>query len=179
MMMVLLLYAYSQGITSSRQLERRCQEDLAFMYLTGDAHPDHDTICAFRRQHLEAFRRLFLETLRIAEEAGLLKLGRIAVDGSKIRANASKHKAMSYARMPERHAALQAEVQRLVEEAEALDRAEDAQYGRGRRDDGAEHRAAGSEGAAQLHRSRVADHEDGRRVPAVLQRPGRGDGRLA
>jgi transposase len=135
MMTVLLLYAYSQGLSSSRQIERRCREDLAFMYLTGDAQPDHDTICAFRREHLPAFTTLFLETLRIAQEAGLLKLGRIALDGTKIRANASKHKAMSYARMPARQAALHAEVQRLLEEAEALDRAEDAQYGRGRRGD--------------------------------------------
>src|SRR5712692_806162 len=135
MMMVLLRYAYSQGLTSSRQIERRCREDLAFMYLTGDAHPDHDTICAFRRQHLGAFTALFLETLRIAQAAGVLKLGRIALDGTKVRANASKHKAMSYARMPERQAALQAEVRRLLEEAEALDQAEDAQYGRDRRGD--------------------------------------------
>ncbi len=135
MMTVLLLYAYSQGITSSRQIERRCREDLAFMYLTADACPDHDTICAFRREHLAAFTTLFLETLRIAQEAGVLKLGRIALDGTKIRANASKHKAMSYARMPERQAALQAEIQRLLEEAEALDRAEDQQYGRGQRGD--------------------------------------------
>ena len=135
MMTVLLLYAYDQGVTSSRQIERRCREDLGFMYLTGDACPDHDTICAFRRQHLDAFKRLFLETLRIAEEAGVLKLGRIALDGSKIRANASKHKAMSYARMPERQAALRAEIERLLTEADALDRAEDEQYGRGRRGD--------------------------------------------
>jgi transposase len=135
MMTVLLLYAYSQGLTSSRQIERRCREDLAFMYLTADACPDHDTICTFRREHLTAFTTLFLETLRIAQAAGVLKLGRIALDGTKIRANASKHKAMSYARMPERQAALQAEIQRLLAEAEALDRAEDQQYGRGRRGD--------------------------------------------
>jgi len=135
MMTVLLLYAYSQGVTSARQIERRCQEDLAFMYLTADAAPDHDTVCAFRREHLAAFQTLFLETLRLAQEAGLLKFGRIALDGTKIRANASKHKAMSYARMPERQTALQAEIERLLAEAEALDRAEDAQYGRGRRGD--------------------------------------------
>ncbi len=135
MMTVLLLYAYSQGVASSRQIERRCQEDLAFMYLTADAAPDHDTICAFRRAHLAAFTTLFLETLRLAQEAGVGTLGRIALDGTKIRANASKHKAMSYARMPERQAALQAEIERLLAEAEALDRAEDAQYGRGRRGD--------------------------------------------
>src|SRR3990167_1229651 len=135
MMTVLLLYAYSQGLTSSRQIERRCREDLAFMYLTADACPDHDTICTFRREHLAAFTGLFLETLRIAQAAGVLTLGRIALDGTKIRANASKHKAMSYARMPERQAALQAEIQRLLEEAEALDRAEEQQYGRGRRGD--------------------------------------------
>ena len=135
MLTVLLLYAYSQGITSSRLIERRCREDVGFMYLTGDAQPDHDTICAFRRRHLGAFEALFLETLRIAREAGALKVGRIALDGTKIRANASKHKAMSYARMPERQAALRAEVQRLLEEAEALDRAEDEQYGPGWRGD--------------------------------------------
>jgi transposase len=135
MLTVLLVYAYSQGISSSRQIERRCREDVAFMFLTGDAHPDHDTLCAFRRRHLDAFQALFLETLRIAQEAGVVKVGRIALDGTKIQANASKHKAMSYARMPERQAALQAEVQRLVDDAEALDRAEDAQYGCGRRGD--------------------------------------------
>jgi transposase len=135
MLTALLLYAYSQRITSSRLIERRCREDVGFMYLTGDAQPDHDTICAFRRRHLDAFEALFLETLRVAQEAGALKLGRIALDGTKIRANASKHKAMSYARMPERQAALRAEVQRLLQEAEALDRAEDEQYGRGQRGD--------------------------------------------
>jgi transposase len=135
MMTVLLLYAYSQGVTSSRQIQRRCQEDLAFMYLTADACPDHDTICTFRREHLAAFTTLFLETLRVAQEAGAVKLGRIALDGTKIRANASKHKAMSYARMPDRQAALQAEIERLLGEADALDRAEDAQYGRGQRGD--------------------------------------------
>jgi len=135
MMTVLLLYAYSQGIASSRQIERRCREDLGFMYLTADACPDHDTICAFRRAHLPAFQGLFLETLRIAQEAGVLQVGRIALDGTKIEANASKHKAMSYARMPDRQAALAAEVRRLLEEAEALDRAEDQRYGRGRRGD--------------------------------------------
>jgi transposase len=135
MMTVLLLYAYSQGLTSSRQIERRCREDLAFMYLTADARPDHDTICAFRREHLEAFTQLFLETLRIAGEAGVMKLGRIALDGTKVRANASKHKAMSYARMPERAAALRADIERLLAEAEVLDRAEDEQYGCGHRGD--------------------------------------------
>src|SRR3989304_5325026 len=135
MMTVLLLYAYSQGLTSSRQIERRCREDLAFMYLTADACPDHDTLCTFRRQHLAAFEGLFLETLRVARAAGVLKLGRIVLDGTKVRANASKHKAMSYARMPEREAALRTEIERLLTEAEAIDQAEDQRYGRGRRGD--------------------------------------------
>jgi transposase len=135
MMTGLLLYAYSQGIASSRQIERRCREDLAFMYLAADAQPDHDTICAFRRQHLAAFEPLFLETLRVARAAGVLKLGRIVLDGTKVRANASKHKAMSYERMPAREATLRAEVERLLAEAEAIDQAEDEQYGRGRRGD--------------------------------------------
>lgn len=154
MMTVLLLYAYSQGVTSSRQIERRCGEDLAFMYLTADARPDHDTICAFRRQHLAAFEALFVETLRIAEAAGVLKLGRIAIDGSKIRANASKHKAMSYGRMPEREAALRGAIQRLLAEAEALDQAEAARYGPGRRGD--ELPAALQEPATRQARLRAA-----------------------
>src|SRR3990170_4859543 len=135
MMTVLLLYAYSQGSASSRQIERRCREDLAFMYLTADAQPDHDTICAFRRQHLAAFQTLFVETLRVAQAAGVLKLERIVLDGTKVRANASKHKAMSYGRMPERAAALRAEIERLLTEAEAIDQAEDQRDGRGRRGD--------------------------------------------
>jgi transposase len=83
MMALLLMYAYARGITSSREIERRCETDIAFRYLTGGQRPDHDTVCAFRVRHLEALRALFVDTLRLAREAGLEKLGQVSVDGSK------------------------------------------------------------------------------------------------
>jgi transposase len=135
MMALLLMYAYARGITSSREIERRCETDLAFRYLTGGERPDHDTVCTFRVRHLEAFRALFVDTLRLGREAGLKKLGHLAVDGSKWKANASKHKAMSYGRMEESMKKLDEQIDRLLEEAAALDAEEDKRYGRGRRGD--------------------------------------------
>lgn len=131
----LLLYGYCTGTASSRQLERLTHESVAYRVLCCDQHPDHDTIAEFRRRHLEALAQLFVQVLRLCEQAGLVKLGCVSLDGTKVKANASKHKAMSYGRMAEKIAALEAEVQRLLEEAEALDRAEDARYGKGRRGD--------------------------------------------
>ena len=87
MMTLLLMYAYARGITSSREIERRCETDIAFRYLTGGERPDHDTVCTFRVRHLEAFRALFVDTLRLARGSGLKKLGHLAVDGSKWKAN--------------------------------------------------------------------------------------------
>ncbi|MCY1078770.1 transposase [Archangium lansingense] len=101
MMALLLMYAYARGITSSREIERRCETDIAFRYLTGGERPDHDTVCTFRVRHLDAFRSLFVDTLRLARSSGLKKLGYLSVDGTKVKANASKHKAMSYGRMEE------------------------------------------------------------------------------
>ena len=126
MMLKVLLYGYAVGVRSSRKLEARLESDVRFMYLAGQARPDHKTISEFRRRHLEAFEALFLDILHLCEAAGLVTLGRVALDGTKVKANASKHKAMSYARMDEREAALAAEVKRILEEAEAIDAAEDA-----------------------------------------------------
>lgn len=135
MMALLLMYAYARGITSSREIERRCETDIAFRYLTGGERPDHDTVCTFRVRHLEAFRALFVDTLRLARSSGLKKLGHLSVDGSKWKANASKHKAMSYGRMEESMKKLDEQIDRLLEEAAALDAEEDKHYGKGRRGD--------------------------------------------
>jgi transposase len=135
LMLKVLLYGYCLGVRSSRRIEERLGSDVGFMYLAGQARPDHKTISEFRRRHLAALEGLFLESLRLCQAAGLVRLGRVALDGTKVKANASKHKAMSYGRMAEREAALEAEVARILAEAEAVDAAEDAAYGEARGDE--------------------------------------------
>jgi transposase len=135
MMVRVLLYGYCLGVVSSRKIERATYEDVAFRYLSADTHPDHDTIAAFRKRHLEALAGLFVQALRLCEKAGLVKLGHVAIDGTKIKANASKHKAMSYERMGETEQRLRQEVEELLRSAAAVDEAEDAQYGKGKRGD--------------------------------------------
>jgi transposase len=135
LMLKVLLYAYATGVRGSRRIEARLGSDVAFMFLAGQARPDHKTISEFRRRHRPSLEALFLESLRLCQRAGLVRLGRVALDGTKVKANASRHKAMSYARMPEREAALEAEVRRILDEAEAIDRAEDELYGDARGDE--------------------------------------------
>lgn len=135
LMLKVLLYGYASGVRSSRKLEERLRSDVNFMFLAGQARPDHKTIAEFRRRHLAAFGGLFLTALHLCQAAGLAKLGRVAIDGTKLKANASKHKAMSYGRMVEREAALEAEVQAILAEAEAVDAAEDKLYGDARGDE--------------------------------------------
>jgi transposase len=94
-MVALLLYAYSRGIYSSRNIERACEERVDFMAVTGRSKPDHDTICTFRKEHRPALARLFGQVLKLCRDAGLAKLGHVALDGTKVKANASKHKAMA------------------------------------------------------------------------------------
>lgn len=135
MMVTLLLYAYCTGKPSSRRIERATYEEVPYRVLAGDQHPDHDSIAAFRQRHLRALARLFVQGLQLCEAAGLVKLGHVALDGTKIKANASKHKAMSYERMCAKEQALEDEVARLLEQAQQVDAAEDAEYGKGRRGD--------------------------------------------
>jgi transposase len=135
MMVALLVYAYCVGIASSRKIEKATYELIPFRVLTVDQHPDHDTIAEFRRRHLEALAALFIQVLRLCQKAGLVKLGHVSLDGTKVRANASKHKAMSYARMEKSVMELEAEVKRLLAEAEATDEAEDQRYGKDRHGD--------------------------------------------
>jgi len=135
MMVKLLLYGYAIGVASSRRLAQRCQEDVAVRVLTANNTPDFRTISDFRKRHLAALEALFVQVLRCCQRAGLVQLGTIALDGTKVRANASKHKAMSYGRMRTEVARLEAEVQALLAHAERVDAAEDAQHGPLRRGD--------------------------------------------
>jgi transposase len=135
MMVKLLVYGYCTGRVSSRKIEKATYEDVAFRVLACNQHPDHDSIAEFRKQHLEELAKLFAQVLRMCEQAGMVKLGQVAIDGSKLRANASKHKAMSYERMCAKEEQLAAEVARLLEEAAATDEREDQEYGKGRRGD--------------------------------------------
>jgi transposase len=135
MMVRLLLYGYARGVYSSRKIQTRTFEDVAFRYLSGDQHPDHATIAEFRKRHLDALSGLFTQALLLCSEAGLVKLGHVSIDGSKIKANASKHKAMSYKHMNETEARLKQEIDALLAAAEKTDAEEDAQYGKDRRGD--------------------------------------------
>ncbi|MDH5626196.1 MAG: IS1182 family transposase [Nitrospira sp.] len=130
-----LLYAYAVGIPASRQIARKLEEDVAFRVLAANQRPDFRTLSDFRKQHLSALADLFVQVLQLCQRAGLVKLGHIALDGTKVKANASKHKAMSYGRMVTEEARLQAEVTRLLAQAEAVDARDDATYGPDRRGD--------------------------------------------
>jgi transposase len=135
MMVRLLLYGYAKGVYSSRKIQTRTFEDLAFRYLSGDQHPDHATIAEFRKRHLDALSGLFTQALLLCSEAGLVKLGHVSIDGTKIKANASKHKAMSYKHMNETEQRLKQEIDALLATAEKTDAEEDAQYGKDRHGD--------------------------------------------
>src|SRR5438552_2856874 len=133
MMTKVLVYGYCVGVFSSRRIERRLVEDIAFRVLGAGNQPNFRTISDFRKIHLKTLEGLFEQVLKIALEAGAMKVGRVAVDGTKVKANASQHKAMSYDRMQEKEKQLKAEVKQLLEQAEAADAAEDQQYGKDRR----------------------------------------------
>lgn len=135
MMVALLVYAYCVGKPSSRRIERATYEDVAFRVLAGDTHPDHDTIAAFRKRHIDALGELFVQVLQLCQKAGLVKLGHVAIDGTKLKANASKRKAMSYERITEAEKKLEEEVRKLLAEAERIDAEEDSRHGKGRRGD--------------------------------------------
>jgi len=135
MMVALLLYAYSQGVYSSRRIARGCEERFDFAAVTGMQRPDFRTISDFRKRHSQALQGLFVQVLRLCREAGLVKLGHVTLDGTKIKANASKHKAMSYARMVEAEPKLTAEVAGWLKTAGQVDGAEDRQHGAERRGD--------------------------------------------
>ena len=121
MMVKVLLYAYATGVFSSRRVARRLEEDVAFRVLAAGNFPQHRTLCEFRRRHLEDFQALFVEVVRLAQELGLARLGKLSIDGTKVRANASKRKAMSYDRMQEEEQRLESEIEALLRKADAVD----------------------------------------------------------
>jgi len=132
MMLKLLLYGYAIGMASSRKIEKATHDSVAFRYLAVNQHPDHDTLAEFRRRHLEALRNLFLQVLKLCQQAGLVKLGHVALDGTKVKANASRHRNLSYEKMLQQEAQLQQQVRELLDKAEQADRSEDERYGIGK-----------------------------------------------
>ncbi|MBI4404514.1 MAG: IS1182 family transposase [Deltaproteobacteria bacterium] len=135
MMTALLLYSYCQGVYSSRRIAKACEARVDFMAVTGMSKPDFRTISDFRKRHLQALKGLFIQVLRLCQKAGLVTLGHVALDGTKIKANASKHKAMSYGRMCKAESELRAEIDRWFTRADTDDRTEDDRYGKDRRGD--------------------------------------------
>jgi transposase len=136
MMTKLLVYGYCVGIFSSRRIQQRLAEDIAFKVLAAGNQPNFRTISDFRKIHLKTLEGLFEQVLKITLEAGAVRIGRVALDGTKLKANANKHKAMSYDRMQEKEKQLKDEVKQLLEQAEAADAEEDARYGKERGGDG-------------------------------------------
>ncbi len=135
MMVKILVYAYATGVFSSRRIARKVEEDIAFRVLAAGNFPQHRTVCEFRRRHLADFERLFVDVVRVAGEMGLTDFGKLSIDGTKVRANASKHKAMSYDRMKREEARLRAEIRALLARAGEVDAEEDARLGEAVRGD--------------------------------------------
>lgn len=131
----LLLYGYCTGITSSRRIEKASHDDVAFRYLAANQHPDHDTIANFRREHLDALAGLFVQALRLCQKAGLVKLGNVAIDGTKMMANASTRRSVPYKKLSEREQYWKETVDRLLAQAQRTDEQEDQQWGKGQPDD--------------------------------------------
>jgi len=135
MLLKVVILGYCSSVFSSRKLAKATEENIAFRMLVGDQIPNHRTICRFRERHLEEFEKLFVQVIQLAQENGLVKMGMLAIDGSKVKANASKHKAMSYERMQTEEARLRKEIRELTKKAAEIDREEDRLYGDARGDE--------------------------------------------
>ena len=156
MMVKVLLYGYCVGVASSRRIAQRLHEDIAFRVLAANNTPDFRTISDFRKDHLAALAGLFLQVLAFCQRAGLVKLGHVALDGTKVRANASRHKAMSYRRMKEKETQLAAEVAELLRRAQEVDDEEDRRYGKDKRGDELPEELAFREGRLEKIREAMA-----------------------
>ena len=156
MMVKVLLYGYCVGVASSRRIAQRLHEDIAFRVLAANNTPDFRTISDFRKDHLGALSGLFLQVLAFCQRAGLVKLGHVALDGTKVRANASRHKAMSYRRMKEKEEQLAAEVAELLRRAQEVDDEEDRRYGKDKRGDELPEELAFREGRLEKIREAMA-----------------------
>ena len=156
MMVKVLLYGYCVGVASSRRIAQRLHEDIAFRVLAANNTPDFRTVSDFRKDHLGALSGLFLQVLAFCQRAGLVKLGHVALDGTKVRANASRHKAMSYRRMKEKEEQLAAEVAELLRRAQEVDDEEDRRYGKDKRGDELPEELAFREGRLEKIREAMA-----------------------
>jgi transposase len=174
MMIKLLLYGYATGVFSSRKIAKKLHEDVAFRVLAGENFPAHRTVAEFRQRHLGVFQSLFVQVLEVAREAGLLRMGTVAIDGTKVKASASKHKAMSYGRMKQDQERLKSEIAELTSRAADVDAEEDALYGPDNAGDELpvelqrrEQRLGKIQEAIERLRSRQAaeDHAAGRKEP--------------
>ncbi|HEU5272225.1 MAG TPA: IS1182 family transposase [Xanthobacteraceae bacterium] len=178
MMVALLLYGYSRGIYSSRQLARACEERVDFMAVTGMSRPDFRTTAEFRRRHLKALGDLFVQVLRLCRQAGLVKLGHVALDGTKIKANASKHKAMSYGRMRAAEAKLEAEVNAWFARAAAADSEEDRAHGTARGDELPDWVADKQQRLERLRQAKAALEAEAKAPPSDDDGPGPSTGMM-
>ena len=156
MMVKVLVYGYCVGVSSSRRIAQRLHEDIAFRVLSANNTPDFRTISDFRKDHLKELPDLFVQVLALCQESGLVKLGHVALDGTKVKANASKHKVMSYGRMREAKAQLGEEVSELLRRAQEMDEEEDRRYGRNRRGDELPQELAFREGRLKKIREAMA-----------------------
>ena len=174
MMVALLLYAYSVGIYSSRRIAKACEERVDFMAVTAMQKPDFRTVSDFRKRHLGALSGLFAQVLRLCRRAGLVKLGHVALDGTKIKANASKHKAMSYGRMVKAEARLEGEIASWFAQAAAADAAEDRELGREARGDEMPSWVANKEKRlARIREAKAALEAEAKEAAEAVQAPKR------
>lgn len=157
MMVRLVLYGYAVGVRSSRKIEAATYTDVAFRYLAADQHPDHDVIAEFRKAHLEELSQLFFTALALCQKMGLVKVGQIAIDGTKVAANASRQQSKTYARLSAKEELLAEQVQKMLQEAAAADEQENALFGKGKRDDELPKELATAE--RQLAKIRAAKQE--------------------
>jgi len=169
MMVKVWLYGYCVGIRSSRKLERALHEDVGFRLLSGNQQPDHWTLSEFRRRHLAALSNLFEQTVRLAQQAKLVKLGQVAIDGTKLKANASKHKAMSYRRMEKEEKRLREEIRQYFEDVEATDQEEQERYGMKRGDELPDHLKTEKQRLEVIRQAMAELEEEARRKAAAEQ----------
>lgn len=174
MMVALLLYGYARGVYSSRRLAQACEERVDFMAVTGLNRPDFRTVAEFRRRHLGALAALFVQVLELCRSAGLVQLGHVAVDGTKLKASASRHKAMSYGRMKQAEPRLAAEVAAWLAAAEAADAAEDAEHGDRRGDETPDWMADKQERLARIRAARATLEAEAQADPSELDPDGPG-----
>ena len=174
MMVKVLLYGCCTGVPSSRRIAKRLHEDIAFRVLAANNTPDFRTVSGFRKDHLAALSGLFLQVLALCQRAGLVKLGHVALDGAKVKANASKHKAMSYRRMREREAQLEPEVAELLRRAGEVDEEEDRRYGQDKRGDELPEELSFREGRpGKIREAKAALEAEGREAAEQAESEGR------